>query len=263
MNVLDKIFQTIDLRILITNLGIELSRRNDKWSRGRCPFHDDVDVPNLDVGSNYFRCFACGEHGSIIDFVSRYYNISKYRAVNKLCEGDGIKQGKFKSKQTRKIKKTLKPDLELIKEVLWFIINRTSFVEGKAKEYLNGRGLSNATIRKAKLRYIKYPNRLIKMLRKKYPVPILKQLHLLNENDNFVLYYHRILFPYFYKNEPVFMQGRSIDETKFKLNYLNVGETIPYPYNIDDVDNKKQKIFIAEGVMDALSLMQRFNKATG
>ena len=50
-----------------------------------CPFHNEK-TPSLKLydGNRGFYCFGCGEHGSIIDFVMRYFNLDFQSAISKL-----------------------------------------------------------------------------------------------------------------------------------------------------------------------------------
>ena len=54
-----------------------------------CPFHDDSRPTNFNVytardGIQRFRCFACDEHGDVIDFVSKIEKCSVTDAVEKI-----------------------------------------------------------------------------------------------------------------------------------------------------------------------------------
>ena len=50
-----------------------------------CPFHNEK-TPSLKLydGTRGFYCFGCGEHGSVIDFVMRYFNLDFPKAISKL-----------------------------------------------------------------------------------------------------------------------------------------------------------------------------------
>ena len=50
-----------------------------------CPFHNEK-TPSLKLydGNRGFYCFGCGEHGSVIDFVMRYFNLDFQKAISKL-----------------------------------------------------------------------------------------------------------------------------------------------------------------------------------
>ena len=50
-----------------------------------CPFHNEK-TPSLKLydGNRGFYCFGCGEHGSVIDFVMRYFCLDFQSAISKL-----------------------------------------------------------------------------------------------------------------------------------------------------------------------------------
>ena len=50
-----------------------------------CPFHNEK-TPSLKLydGNRGFYCFGCGDHGSIIDFVMRYFGLDFQSAISKL-----------------------------------------------------------------------------------------------------------------------------------------------------------------------------------
>lgn len=53
-----------------------------------CPFHGDKH-PSMKVDSR-FHCFACQADGDVIDFVGRLFQLSPYKAVEKLKNDFGI-----------------------------------------------------------------------------------------------------------------------------------------------------------------------------
>ena len=59
--------------------GINVNR----YGKALCPFHNDRH-PSLYVADDHYYCFACGEHGDVIDFVSRLFQLSPYDAARKL-----------------------------------------------------------------------------------------------------------------------------------------------------------------------------------
>ena len=50
-----------------------------------CPFHNEK-TPSMKVykGNGGYHCFGCGEHGGVIDFVMKYFNLSFKEAITKL-----------------------------------------------------------------------------------------------------------------------------------------------------------------------------------
>ena len=53
-----------------------------------CPFHGDKR-PSMKVDSR-FHCFACQADGDVIDFVGRLFQLSPYKAVEKLKNDFGM-----------------------------------------------------------------------------------------------------------------------------------------------------------------------------
>ena len=52
----------------------------------RCPFHDSPAELSftVDVQNQTWRCSECGAYGDVVDFVSRYDNVSKTVARRRL-----------------------------------------------------------------------------------------------------------------------------------------------------------------------------------
>ena len=69
--------------------GIEVKRNG----KALCPFHNDRH-PSLFVDDDHYYCYACGEHGDVIDFTSKLYGLSLYDAAKKLAYDFGITQDK-------------------------------------------------------------------------------------------------------------------------------------------------------------------------
>ena len=55
----------------------------------RCPFHDDR-TPSMKLYDDHYHCFGCQATGDVIDFSSRYFGISPYKAAKKLAADFGI-----------------------------------------------------------------------------------------------------------------------------------------------------------------------------
>lgn len=82
--------------------GIEVKRNG----KALCPFHNDRH-PSLFVDDDHYHCYACGEHGDVIDFTAKLYGLSLYDAAKKLAYDFGIMQDKppdkaMQEKQNRK-----------------------------------------------------------------------------------------------------------------------------------------------------------------
>ena len=49
-----------------------------------CPFRNDRH-PSLYVSDDHYYCFACGEHGDVIDLTAKLFDLRLYDAVRKLA----------------------------------------------------------------------------------------------------------------------------------------------------------------------------------
>jgi len=62
--------------VVSTLLGVDNFRK-----RIRCPFHNDTH-PDLAVGENRYKCFACGAGGDVINFIQNYHKVDFKEAIN-------------------------------------------------------------------------------------------------------------------------------------------------------------------------------------
>ena len=79
MRILEIVKENVNLREAAELYGIDVNR----YGKALCPFHNDRH-PSLYVADNHFYCFACGEHGDVIGFVGRLFQLSPYDAARKL-----------------------------------------------------------------------------------------------------------------------------------------------------------------------------------
>ena len=79
MRIFEIVKENVNLREAAELYGIDVNR----YGKALCPFHNDRH-PSLYVADDHYYCFACGEHGDVIDFVSRLFQLSPYDAARKL-----------------------------------------------------------------------------------------------------------------------------------------------------------------------------------
>ena len=79
MRIFEIVKENVNLREAAELYGIDVNR----YGKALCPFHNDRH-PSLYVADDHYYCFACGEHGDVIDFVGRPFQLSPYGAARKL-----------------------------------------------------------------------------------------------------------------------------------------------------------------------------------
>ena len=79
MRIFEIVKENVNLREAAELYGIDVNR----YGMALCPFHNDRH-PSLYVADDHYYCFACGEHGDVIDFVGKLFQLSPYNAARKL-----------------------------------------------------------------------------------------------------------------------------------------------------------------------------------
>ena len=89
MNVFGTVKTSINTREAAARYGVEVNRHG----KALCPFHNDRN-PSLFVDDDHYHCYACGEHGDVIDFTAKLFGLKLYEAAQKLAYDFGITQDK-------------------------------------------------------------------------------------------------------------------------------------------------------------------------
>lgn len=102
MNVFGAVKTSINTREAAERYGVEVNRHG----KALCPFHNDRH-PSLFVDDDHYHCYACGEHGDVIDLTAKLFGLKLYEAAQKLAYDFGITQDKpptkaMQEKQNRK-----------------------------------------------------------------------------------------------------------------------------------------------------------------
>ena len=80
MRIFEIIKENVNLREAAERYGVEVNR----YSMALCPFHNDRH-PSLYVADDHYYCFACGEHGDVIDFAAKLFGLPLYAAAQRLA----------------------------------------------------------------------------------------------------------------------------------------------------------------------------------
>lgn len=80
MNLFEIVKYGVSCREAAERYGVEVNR----YGMALCPFHNDRH-PSLYVADDHYYCFACGEHGDVIDFVSKLFRLSLYDAAQQVA----------------------------------------------------------------------------------------------------------------------------------------------------------------------------------
>ena len=80
MNLFEIVKYGVSCREAAERYGVEVNH----YGMALCPFHNDRH-PSLYVADDHYHCFACGEHGDVIDFAAKLFGLPLYEAAQKLA----------------------------------------------------------------------------------------------------------------------------------------------------------------------------------
>ena len=80
MNLFEIVKYGVGCREAAERYGVEVNH----YGMALCPFHNDRH-PSLYVADDHYHCFACGEHGDVIDFAAKLFGLPLYEAAQKLA----------------------------------------------------------------------------------------------------------------------------------------------------------------------------------
>ena len=85
MYLFETVKENVSMRQAAEFCGIDINRSGMCC----CPFHND-DSPSMKLYDDHYYCFGCGEHGDVIDFVSKLFLVSPKEAAERLVHDLGI-----------------------------------------------------------------------------------------------------------------------------------------------------------------------------
>jgi DNA primase catalytic core len=148
---ISRIKHDVSLIRLVEHSGIKLKKHGKDYI-GHCPFHDDK-TPSFVVSpeSNLWNCLgACGEGGSVIDWVMKTQGVSFRHAVE-LLRNDHLSLAADTPVKTSTVPKLKTPvttdadDQAMLRQVIEYY-HQTLKQEPEVQEYLQKRGLDDADL---------------------------------------------------------------------------------------------------------------------
>jgi DNA primase len=133
-----------------------------------------------------------------------------------------------------------------------------------AFKYLAARGISPATVWSAGVGFAGCYREVQKALLNRIPLEELQAVGLFNERGNFRLWKHRLVLPFWLSGQVYGLQARNIDwrGPGDGPKELLIGSPV-LPFHTDGLLEPGGEVFIAEGAMDTLSLLEVGLNAVG
>jgi DNA primase len=130
---------------------VKLVRRGREYA-GLCPFHHEK-TPSFYVveDKSFFHCFGCGAHGDVIGFTMRADNLDFIETIEKLAAEAGLAvphstpQERERAQRQKTLLEATEAATAFYEACLW------QPVGGRARDYLQERGLDPETMRRFRL----------------------------------------------------------------------------------------------------------------
>ncbi|MEZ4704787.1 MAG: DNA primase [Bdellovibrionota bacterium] len=249
-------------------------KRAGKDYIGLCPFHKEKS-PSFTVSAQkqLFYCFGCGEGGTVITFLMKFYSLSFVQALEQLAQHLGIDLDQYqKNSQAlqaeRKEKQQLYDLMDYVAHIFHKVLKHSDSAV-QARKYLQQRGLSTETIQTYRIGYVPegWDNLLSVLQKDKKNLDQASQLGLISKkrqsNQYFDIFRDRIMFPILNDKEAVIGFGGRVLEGEGP-KYLNSSQSILFDksrtlfgLNIATHYSREEKtMIVVEGYMDQIMLHQ-------
>ena len=249
------IVELIERRVPLKRAGSEF--------QACCPFHDEK-TPSFTVSpkKQFYHCFGCGAHGSVIGFLMQYEGLEFRDAVEELARASGLEVPSSGRQQQR-------PDIglyDILQDCSKFYVEELR-KHPEAVEYLKGRGLSGEICRDFDIGYAPagWHELISRLGTDNKKLDLLKQAGMLSEGNRgqYDKFRNRIMFPiHDRRGRVIAFGGRDLSDAGPK--YLNSPETTLYHksrelyglYLARQRSNRLDHIIVVEGYMDVVALAQ-------
>lgn len=163
----------------------------------------------------------------------------------------------------RKSREESEADSALRLQVLKALLEACVPIGGKVAQYLQKRRIFKRTWDGQRLRMIDDYATISRKLEAAFGLEILERTGIFNPAGHLRFYRHKLLFPYFDREgHTVYMQARAI-EADAKPKELSLSGSIPLPYNSRILNGEPGQIYLCEGVIDTLTLIEQGFPAVG
>jgi DNA primase len=270
-HIVDQVRDGTDL-VAVVSRHVRLERRGNSYV-GLCPFHQERS-PSFNVvpHKHMYHCFGCRAGGDVFRFLMQMDGISFIEAVKELAAPLGIEvpEREITEEERRALRAratlydVLEEAAQLYESVLW------TRPEGEpGRQYLEKRGISQETARKARLGYAPggWSTLLDHLRQRRLPPKLAIEVGLARprrEGDGaYDAFRERVLFPIRdEKSRVIAFGGRLLEGEGPK--YINSPETPLYQksqvlYALDQARlaiQQRDRILVVEGYFDVVSLHQ-------
>jgi DNA primase len=259
----------------IVGRNVTWDRRKSNHARGDlwacCPFHDEKSPSfHVDDRKGYYHCFGCGAKGDAVTFLREQENMSFIEAVTELAREAGLPMPEQDPAAAAKAQKA-RSLADWMEEAVRFYRGQLMGGGGSAaRQYLDGRGLSSATVERFEIGFAPASRRaLLTHLTGRGATPAaLAEAGLIGMPEDgqepYDRFRDRIMFPIRDASGRCIAFGARAMRDGQEPKYLNSPETPLFDksrtlFNIANARRaagRAGRLIVVEGYMDAIALAQ-------
>ncbi len=143
------LLERVDVAALIERDLGQPVRREGRWLKWTCPFHDDRKTPSLGLAGSRWKCFGCGRSGDAIDWLREREGLTFREACKRLGSMDLVLTSRKVAQPPQRVfsapstawQEQAQGVSNTCQAVLW------SDAGTKARAWLNRRGLAKETVK--------------------------------------------------------------------------------------------------------------------
>lgn len=269
---LDRLKHSIAISDLARHLGLDVQNGRSRCFNSLAHAHGDR-TPSLSFSNERqsYRCWVC-EHirGDHFDLIRALRSCSFTEAVNGLAQIVGGGALTLSDRRMQVIPSPQNPKAVSVDSVSQVVFDRQHILDeffrllevptGDAEKYLRGRKIFSQAIAQCKIKMIPHAHSFGDRLLERFSLEDLQKAGLFSPKGFFRYWNHPLIFPYVKNGVVSWFQARSIEPGQ-NPKELNLTGSVPCPFNVKVLNGKIGHVYVCEGVIDALTLIQRGQEA--
>ncbi len=262
---IDELLARTDI-VEVVGARVPLKKQGREYA-ARCPFHDERS-PSFTVSptKQFYHCFGCGAHGTAISFLMNYDRLEFLDAVEELARRAGLEvprdtRQRNENPDTRDI-------LAALEAAARFFVRQLA-QSGKARAYLDGRGVDPATRERFAIGYAPDSFSALRdaLGTDARRISLLERAGLFSKNDKghtYDKFRDRVMFPIHDRRGRVIAFGGRVLDADDSPKYLNSPETALFHkgrelyglWQVRQTHTNIPRLIVVEGYMDVVALAQ-------
>jgi DNA primase len=263
---IDELMSRVDI-VDVIDSRVPLRKAGKDYS-ARCPFHEEKS-PSFTVspGKQFYHCFGCGAHGTVLSFLMNYEHMEFIEAVRELAAKAGMEVPQSAS-QTRDNGPSHQPLYLMLEKAAEFFSGQLRN-HPQAIDYLKQRGLSGTTAAEFGIGFAPpgWDNLTRELGKSPHDQAQLMEAGLVVKKDgggHYDRFRNRIIFPIRDRRGRVIAFGGRVLDKEDSPKYLNSPETPVFHkgkelYGLFEAQKALRhvdKLLVVEGYMDVVALAQ-------